>query len=180
MGQLSFTTAEVEALLDGRYNSFRQDIADSTHTVGSPQAISAATEYLVTIDAVTRNVVTAPAYITDRWDATNNKIAVGDELDAPVYVADLSMTFDPTVAAAGLATVRLYIDDSGTQTFATDPVIRTYTIDYKAAPEGINILATWYLGSEAGYDAKNDGVYFTFEAEAAGELYGKGAVIYRT
>ena len=174
MGTIKFTTAEVEQILDGRMNSFRQDIADSEHTVGSPQAVSATTEYRITIDALTRNDVTAPTYITDRWDAVNDKIAFADELDAPTYVADMSLTFDPTVAAAGLATFRLYIDD------ASPKLIRTYVRDYKAVPETMNVLSTWYLGTSAGYDAKNDGIYFTVEFEAAGNLYDKGAVIYRT
>ena len=74
MGTIKFTTAEVEQILDGRMNSFRQDIVDSLHTVGSPQNLLAATEYRITNDALTRNSVVSPTYITDRWDATNNKI----------------------------------------------------------------------------------------------------------
>ena len=174
MGQLTFTTAEVEKLLDGRYNNFRQDVSDSTQTVGSPQAITANTEYRLTIDALSRNDVIAPTYMTNRWDTTNNKMAFSTELDSPTYVGDVSFTFDPTASAAGVGTLRVYIDD------ATPKEIRTYTFDFKGSPESVNILATWYLGTETGYDAKNDGIYFTVEFDQAGDLYGKGAVIYRT
>ena len=39
---------------------------------------------------------------------------------------------------------------------------------------------TFYLGTEAGYDAKNDGVYFTIEFSGAGKLYDKSLTIFRT
>ena len=174
MGVLTFTTSQVEAILDGRMNSFRQDISDSAHTVGSPQTVLADTEYKITIDALTRNVVTAPAYITSRWDAVNSKVAFPEELDSPTYVCDLSFTFAPNVAAAGVGAVRVYIDD------ATPKLIREYTFGYKSDPMSVNMLLTWYLGEETGYDAKNDGVYFAVEFDVAGTLYNKGAVIYRT
>ena len=174
MGQVNFTTAEIEKLLDGRYNNFRQDVGDSTHTVGSPQAVLADTEYLVTIDALSRNDVTAPTYITDRWDSTNNKIALPTELDHPVYVGDIGFVFDPTASSAGVGVLRIYIDD------AVPKEIRAYTFDFKGDPESVNIITTWYLGEDAGFDAKNDGVYFTVEFDQAGSLYNKGAVIYRT
>ena len=172
---LSFTGDSVNKVIDGRYNNFRQDIADATHTVGSPQAIAANTPYRLTIDAALRNDTNAPNYITSRWDATNNKIAFPEELDKPTYVGDISMIFDPTAAAAGKGILRAYIDDA-----TTPKLIRNYSFNYKAVPEIVNIITTWYLGTDVGYDAKNDGVYFEVEFDQAGSLYSKGAVIYRT
>jgi hypothetical protein len=170
MGVLTFTTAEVEKVLDGRMNSFRQDIADSS---GAQTITSSGTRYKITIDALSRNDVTAPAYITDRWDATNNKMALPTELDSPVYVGDVSFTFTPDTASAGVGVLHLVIDDTVPKT------IRSYSFDYKGA-ESVNILTTWYLGEDAGYDAKKDGVYFEVEFDDSGSINSKGAVIYRT
>lgn len=175
MGVIKFSTVELENVIDGRYHSFVQDIADGQHTVGSPQAITGGVEYPLTIDALERNAVVSPTYITSRWDAVNDKIAFPEELNTPMYTADISFTFDPTVSAAGDAIIRAYIDDS-----ITPKVIRSISHQYKADPESINAILSWYLGEEAGYDAKNDGVYFTVEFEADGVLYNKGAVIYRS
>lgn len=170
----TFTQTEVTNILDGRYHSFIQDIADSEHTIGDPQDIDADTEYLFTIDALARNFVIAPDYMTDRWDAVNSKIAPSTEMNTPTYVADIGFTFAPTVSAAGTVTVRMYIDD------ASPKQIRSYQFSFKGTPENVNQIMTWYLGTDAGYDAKNDGVYITVEFSAAGELYSKTAVIYHT
>ena len=174
MGVLTFTTAEVEKVLDGRYNSFRQDVVDGEHTSGDPQAISAGTPVRYTVDGATRNNTTAPTHITDRWDTTNNKITMATALDHPVYVAQFAFTFDPTVEAAGVVTLRTYIDD------ASPKLINTLSTDYKSVTAVEGILVTWYFGEDAGYDAKNDGVYFEIEFSGAGDLYGKSITIYRT
>ena len=170
MGQLTFTTAEVENLLDGRYNSFRQDVGDSS---GAQTITSSNTRYKFTIDALARNSVTSPAYITDRWDATDNKIALPTELDHPVYVGDLSFTFTPNTSSSGIGVLHVVIDDDDPKT------VRSYPFDYKGAV-ALNILATWYLGTEDGYNAKFDGVYFEVEFDDPGSIDNKGAVIYRT
>lgn len=175
MGQIKQTTQQAEDALDAILNRFRQDIGDSAHTVGSPQAIVAGTEYRVTNDTLGRNAVISPTYMTDRWDATNNKIAVPSEYDEPMYVLDFGFTFDPASASDGTATLRVYIDD------ATPKLIKTYRTPFKGpAAEQLNFIATWYFGTEAGYDAKNDGIYFTLEFDAAGDLYDKSMTIYRT
>ena len=165
---------DIDKIIDGRLNNFRQDVADGLHTLGSPQAILANTAYRLTIDGAARNDANAPDYISSRWDTTNNKMAFPDELDKPTYVGDISFIFDPTVSAAGQGVLRVYIDD------VAPKLIRTYSFNYKGNPETVNIISTWYLGSDAGYDAKNDGVYFEVEFDQAGDLYNKGAVIYRT
>ena len=53
-----------------------------------------------------------------------------------------------------------------------DPTIRS--------PNPKNVLATWYWGSEVGYDAKNDGVYFTVEFEHDGAITAPSLTIYNT
>ena len=174
MGQVKFTTAEIEAVLDGRYNSFRQDLVDGEHTIGSPQVISASTPVRYSVDGALRNEFTAPSHITDRWDTVNSKIAMSTALDHPVYVAQFAFTFSPTVSAAGILTVRTYIDDT------VPKLINTISTDYKSTTSVEGILVTWYFGEDPGYDAKNDGVYFEIEFGASGSLYNKAITVYRT
>lgn len=142
--------------------------------------MAAGTEYKLTNNGGLSNEVTSPTYFTDRWDTTNFKISAITELDTPTFVNDVSFTFDPTIASPGLLTVRVYIDESGTQDFSTDPLIRSYTADYKGTPEPISIVCTWFFGESVGFDAKNNGVYFTIESENAGDLYDTFFAIYRT
>lgn len=177
--RISFSVAELDKIIDGRYNSFRQAIGDSQYTLASPRALAADTEYLLTNDTLLINSVTAPSYITSRYDAVTNKIAFPEELDSPTYINDMQFTFNPTVAAAGTITVTLYVDESGTRDFTSDPAIRTYRSSYKATPEIVSILGSWYLGTDLGYDAKNAGVYATISASGAGDFYGFFESIYR-
>lgn len=177
---LGFTGKEINDVIDGRYNSFRQAIGDSQYTVGSPLAVPANTETLLTNDALLSSDVSAPSYITSRWDATNSKIAMPEELDAPTYVNDITLTFDPTVSAAGKGVIKLYIDESGTRDFSTDPLIRSYDFEYKSVAEAVSIISTWFFGDATGFDAKNNGVYFTIETDANGDLYEIFFSIYRT
>lgn len=174
MGKVKFTTAEIEKVLDGRYNSFRQDAVDGEHTVGSPQAISASTPVRYSVDGAVRNDTTSPTHITDRWDVVNDKITMATALDHPVYVAQFAFTYDPNAAAAGIVTIRTYIDDT------VPKLINTNSTDYKSVTSVEGMLVTWYFGEDTGYDAKNDGVYFEIEFSAAGSLYGKAITIYRT
>lgn len=171
---LDITGDELKKVIMGRYYSFRQDIHDSQHTSGSPQAISAGTPVRFTNDTLTRNDVVSPYYITSRWNTTDNKVAFPEEIDSPTYVAEIGFVFDPSVAAAGDITLTVWIDDD------TPKDIKVYTAKYKAVAEKQSIIATWYLGDDAGFDAKNDGVYFELEFEGAGDLYNKTLVIYRT
>ena len=174
MGQLSMTTTEVQNTLDARHTPFIQDIGDATHTVGSPQAVLANTEYRLTIDGAARNFVSSPAFFTDRWDDTNDKMTFSTALNTQTFVSDIGFTFDPSGGSAGTGQVRVYVDD------ASPKVLRTYTFDYKGSPEPVSIVATYYTGTEAGFDVKNDGIYVTVEFESAGDLYNKTMVIYNT
>lgn len=170
----AFTGAEIDKVIDGRYNNFKQSL-QGDNTI----AISAGTEVLFVNNGAVANEVNSPAYITSRWSITNSKIAFPEEMDAPTYVVDMASLFTPTAVNEGSATMRIYIDESGTRNFAADPLIRTYNSRYKGT-DLVSIVGTWFLGSGTGYDAKNNGVYFTLEFENAGTLSMPYHVIYRT
>ena len=168
-GTLTNTTAEVQKSLSAIDYGFVTSLIDG----GSTNVISAATPIRFTCDGASRNFVSAAGYITNRWDTVNSKISFSTETDTPVYTAIIGFTFNPDVAAAGTITITAFIDDD------TPKEIRAYTVPYKASPATGSVTASWYLGTDAGYDAKNDGVYFEFQASGAGELYGRNLTIYR-
>lgn len=172
---MAYTKTQVDDMMDRNLNPFRQDVVDGAHTVGSPQAIVANTPVRFSSDGAIRNDAKGPAYFTNRWDTVNNKMTASSEYDGPVYVADLSWTFDPSSAASGNVTITVWIDD------ATPKLIGTTTKSFKgptASADGA--VLTWYWGEETGYDAKNDGVYFELEFDEGGSLYDKSLVIYNT
>lgn len=170
----AFTGSQIDKVIDGRLNNFKQSV-QGNNTI----AISANTEVLFVNNGAIANEVTSPDYITSRWSVANSKIAFPEELDAPTYVVDMASLFTPTSVNEGSATMRIYIDESGTRDFLTDPVIRTYNSRYKGT-NLVSVVGTWFLGSSAGYDAKNNGVYFTIEFENEGTLSVPYHVIYRT
>jgi hypothetical protein len=170
MGQLTQTFTEIQNMVDRNMMPFKQDVA-GTNSI----AIEASTPTRFAVNGLARNVSEGPAYMTDRWDTVSNKMTAITEYDSPVYVANLSFIWTPDASSAGDFVVRLYIDDT------TPKLISTYSASYKGAvaiPK--NILATWYWGSEAGYDAKNDGIYFEVEFEHAGDLTSPALTIYNT
>jgi len=171
---LKYTGSETEKILDSRLHSFIQDVHDTEHTSGSPQSITADTPVMFTNNGGLPIRVVAPSHITSRWDATNNKIAFPEELNTPTYVAEVGFTFDPSIASEGLIFLRMYIDDD------TPKLIKTYSAKYKSVAQPQTIIATWYLGEDTGYDAKNDGIYFELEFQSSGDLYDKTLIIYRT
>lgn len=169
---MAISQTEAYNMLDRCRNPFKQDLADSTHTVGSPQAITADTPVRFAVDGGTRNVVTSPTYFTDRWDTTNNKMTAVTEYDSPIYKASLSFIFDPTSASSGIFTVTTWIDD------ATPKKISSYVGTFKGpAAAAERIAVEWYWGEEVGYDAKNDGIYFEIEFSDSGSLYDKTLLI---
>lgn len=172
---MAITQTQFHDMMDRALHPFQQDLIDGTHTSGSPQAITAGTPVRFSIDGATRNELQRPSYMTDSWDTSNNKISAASEYDGYEYVANLGWTFDPTTAASGIATVRVWIDD------ATPKEVGTYQVAYKGpdANKG-RVVTTWYWGTETGYDAKNDGVYFTIEFDDNGSLYDKSLRIYNT
>ncbi len=176
MGQLTQTFTQVQHMMDRMMTPFRQDVVGDNSI-----EITGGAEALLAVDGDARNNSTGPAYFTDRWDTTNNKMTAVTEYDGPTYVADIGLVWAPDSSNAGTLTIRVYIDTSGTRNFATDPLIRSYTKSYKGSADlPINELATWYWGEEAGYDAKNDGVYFTVEFEHNGDVTSPSLIIYNT
>ena len=166
-----FTKTQVDNMMDRNLSPFRQDVTGS-NTIS---IASADTEYRFAVDGAARNEVQAPTYMTNRWDTANNKMTATTEYDHPVYVADVGFVWVPDTPAPGLATLRIWIDDD------TPKLIRTYVGDYGGdASVPFNILATWYWGDETGYDAKNDGIYFTVEFENTGDVTSPSLVIYNT
>lgn len=170
-----YTRVEVDKILDGRLHSFIESIADTTHTSVSPQAITAGVEYRYTNDKGQINKQIHPDYLEGQtWDSTNNKQTFEDELNTPVYVMDLKFTFDPSVSASGIVTIKAYIDED------TPFLISSSTAPYKGSPEQISKLIDFYIGDDTGYDTKNNGVYFTLTFDANGDLYDKSHKLYRT
>jgi len=170
------TQTQFQDMMERQLTPFRQDVAGDNSI-----SISAGVETLFVNNANARNSVSAPAYMTDRYDTVSNKMTASSEYDGPTYVGDLGVIWTPTASSEGEALVRLYIDTSGTRDFSTDPLIRTYTFNYKGASAiPRNAVTTWYWGEEAGYDAKNDGVYFTLEFAHAGTITSPSCVYYNT
>lgn len=50
----------------------------------------------------------------------------------------------------------------------------------KALDSMMEALFAFYIGSEAGYNAKLNGIKFTYTTEGAGEVYNRAILIYRT
>jgi hypothetical protein len=167
---MAFTKTQVDNTIDKDKNPFRQDIAGSNSI-----AITGGAEARFVINGLARDDSQGPAYMTDRWDTVNNKFAAPTEPDGPVYVADLGFIWTPSASSEGTIKIRLYIDDT------VPKLIRTYRSSYKGSDaEPYSVVTTWYLGTEVGYDAKNDGVYFTVEFENNGTITSPSAVIYNT
>jgi len=177
MGQLTQTFAEVQDMMDRQMTPFRQDIV-GTNSI----EITGGTETLWVNNGLARNAVSAPAYMTDRWSTSNSKMTAITEYDHPTYVSDTGLIFTPdTPNSKGLVTLRIYIDESGTRNFGTDPIIRTYQSDYDSGvTNNVGVISTWYWGEETGYDAKNNGVYFTVEFEHTGDVTSPSTIIYNT
>jgi len=176
MGVIKFTTSELEKVIDGRYNNFRQVVSH-----GSSVAVDNTNEFVMPIDGTGASAsVVAPTYITSRWDATNYKIAFPDEMDSPNYEAVISFTFDPDASSAGIGTLRAYIIGDTVPTPATDNLISVHGFDYKGAPEYATESVSWFLGEGTGYDAKNKGVYFTLQFDKVGDVTNIYADIHRT
>ena len=172
--QLPFTGAEVQKILDGRYHSPIHDIVGDDWTVGVPLAVSATTEYTFMCNGNTRNFKNLPDHITNIWNTSTGIATFEDFLDTPEMVSNVQFTFDPSVASAGILTLRVYVNET------VPLVVKEYTVPYKASTERYTILATFYIGDSTGFDVKNKGVFFTVEATGAGSLYEPSIEIYRT
>ena len=174
MANLKFTANQIDQILDEQYKTPLQDVSGDNYTSGSPLAMSADTEYDFVCNGNVRNFTNFPEHVTSLWDTTND-ICVPDELlDTPVLVFTVRFKFDPTVAAAGTITVNPYVNE-------TVPIkFKPVTVPYKATLTDVSALVTIYLGEETGFDVKNKGVFFKFEASGAGDMYDSSIEIYRT
>lgn len=170
MGQLTQTFQEVQDMMNRNMTPFRQDIVgDDTINILTN------TETKILINGNARNDVQAPSYMTDRWDTVTSIMKATAEYDHPTYVGDIGFIWTPSASSDGIGKVRVYIND------ASPKLIRTYSFEYKGATaDPFNIVSTWYWGTDAGYDAKNDGIYFTIEFEHAGTVTSPSVVIYNT
>lgn len=177
---MSVTQTQFQDMIERQLTPFRQDLS-GTNSI----AITGGTETLWANNGLGHENTSAPAYMTDRWDAVNNTMMALTEYDHPTYVVDMGFLFtSDTPNTTGVAVIRIYIDESGTQDFGADPVIRTYRTDYVtgSAPNTaqMSVLGTWYWGEELGFDAKMNGVYFTVTFEDSGDITGPTTVIYNT
>lgn len=174
MTTLDFSASDINKVLNGRYHSPIQDVVGDNYVTGSRLTMVASTEYPFVCNGAVRNAKVLPAHITNIWDTTLNKATFPDFLNTPEIVANLGFEFDPAVAAAGLMTIRVYVNE-------TVPIlIKSITDDFKAIPERLNGLLTFYAGAETGFDVKNKGVIFTIESSANGEMYDPSIELYRT
>lgn len=174
MAQLPYSAAQIEKILDGRFHSPIQDVVGTNYTTGSRLAMSAATEYDFICNGATRNYMSFPDHITNIWNTSTNIATFPEFMNTVEMVANVSFNFDPTVAAAGVLTLRVYVNET------VPLVMKQYTAAYKNADERYTVLATFYTGDDTGFDVKNKGVKFTIEASGAGELYDPSIEIYRT
>lgn len=167
---MSYTKTQIDDMIDRMLNPFRQDVV-GTNSI----AISASVEAVFAVNGLSRNDVSSPAYMTDRWNTSTNIMTAITEYDSPTYSADIGFVWTPDASSSGIAYIRTYIND------ATPKLIRTHQVSYKGSSAiSKNILTSWYWGSETGYDAKNDGVYFTIEFEHSGTISTPSISIYNT
>jgi len=172
--QLPFTAATIVKILDGRLHSPIQDIVGDDYTIGDPLVMSATTEYDFECNGNTRTFEVFPDHITGIWNTSTNVATFSEFQNTPEIVANVQFTFDPSAAAAGIITIRSYVNE-------TVPIImKEVTIPYKALVEKYNTLITFYAGDTTGFDVKNKGVFFTVEVSGAGSLYNTAIELYRT
>lgn len=164
------TQKQFEDMMSRCLTPFRQDVVGDNSI-----SITANIEAPFLVDGDARNIAQAPDYFTDRWNTTTSVMTASTEYDGPTYVGNVSFIWTPAASSEGTAVVRLYINDT------VPKLIGTYGFEYKGASAvPYNIVTTWYWGEEAGYDAKNDGIYYTIEFEHNGTITSPGVNIYNT
>ena len=170
--QLNITGNTLSKLIDSYYHPPHQDVVDGLHTVSSPQSITGGAETTFTNNGSVRNYSALPDHITNIWNTSTNVAAFSEEMNEPIYVARLELTIDP--ATVGNFDFKMYVNDSSPK------LIQTVTVPYKNAIGRISAIFTFYLGTETGYDVKNDGVYFTITPSGNADIYDKTILLYRT
>lgn len=174
MGQVNFTTDEINKLLDGRYHSPIQDVVGDLWTVGSPLPLLAGTPVEFQCNGNIRNKKILPDHITNIWDTTTNRATFENFLNTPEIVANVSMVIDPSASSEGYLTVGVWVDED------TPILIKSTNIYFKGDIEKVTALLTFYAGDETGFDVKNKGVFFTIESTLAASVYDMSLEIYRT
>ena len=165
-----YTKTEVDDMLDRNLNPFRQDVV-GTNTL----TIVAGVSQRFIVNGLSRNSSQGPAYFTDRTDLSTGVMRATTEYDGPTYIASVGGIWTPSASSEGTAKVRVFINDT------VPKLIRTFSVSYKGATaETFSVLVDWYWGTEAGYDAKNDGVYFEIEFEHNGTITTPSESIYNT
>lgn len=171
---IPFTAADIIKVIDGRYHSPVQDVVGDNYTLASPLATAGGVEENFVCNGNTRNFSVFPAHVTNIWNTTTNIATFGEFLNTPEMVANVQFTFDPSVAAAGIITVRAYVNET------VPLLIKEVNLPYKATATDGTALITFYAGDATGFDVKNKGVFFTIESGAAGDLYDFSIELYRT
>lgn len=174
MGTIPFTTADITKVIDGRLHSPIQDCVGDNYTVGSPMALTGGVEADFEVNCNTRNFKILPAHITNMWNELTNIATFSEFENTPEIVANVGFIFDPSVAAAGIITVSVYVNET------VPLLIKSTNIDYKSTPERVNALLTFYAGDATDFDVKNKGVIFKVESDANGSLYDTSIELYRT
>lgn len=175
MANLDFTADQINKVIGGRLHSPIEDCVGNDWTSGVPLAMAAETEYRFVCNAAILDSKVFPTHVTKIWDSTLNLATFSEMLNTPMIVSNPQFVFSPTVAAAGIITIRTYVNE-------TVPIQlgNPITFPYKATAERVSALITYYAGDSTGFDIKNKGVYFTIEASAAGSAYDPAIINYRT
>lgn len=169
-----YTINEIDMILDGRYHSPIQDVVGNDYTTGSRLSMTAEEEYIFTCNGLLRNFKSLPDHIDNIWNTSTSIAVFPDFMNTVEMVANVSFNFNPSVASAGILTLTPYVNED------TPIPIKNYTANFKATDNRYTILATFYTGSDVGFDVKNKGVFFKIHASANGEMYDPSIEIYRT
>jgi len=163
----------IKAVNEGIISPF-DDCADNTYTSANKQTIVAGTEYDFEANGLPYEKQNLPTHITKLWDKTLNKCYFNDVVDSPVYVCRVQLNFLPNTAQAGVMEFHAYIDEPV-------PVqIQTIRVAYKATDSKMEALFSFYVGEEEGYNIKENGMKFTYNASTNGKVYDRGILVYRT
>lgn len=170
--KLKISGALLDNLLATSQHPAWQDAVDSADTSVSPQILSSGLEQDFNVDGLVRNETSFPSHITQLYNPATGVAKFSEEIDSPLYVIRVSCTIDP--ASQGELTFKLNVND------AVPKALQTSTVNFKNAMTVKSAIFTFYLGSEVGYDVKNDGVFISVVSDVNADIYDKSILIYRT
>lgn len=174
MGQLNYTTAEIQKLLDETYHTAIQDVVGDNYTSGVPLVMTGGQSYAFACNGNTRNYKNLPTHVTNIWNTATNVATFAQFLNTPEIVANVQFAFTPSSANAGTITLDVYVNED------VPILMKSYTITYKGSAQRYTILSTFYAGAATGFDVKNKGVIFKLTASGNGSLYDTAIEIYKT